>query len=136
MRQGAGRREEFEAIRKALFQGLSDQQIKTVLESTSGLGKKWLLIVPFYSSSRLSDCAVFVGLHVKTLLSGLGVVCRQYGARMVEVGHAKVCVHRQRWSTAPYEQVKRAIATALSKILGVAVVVEPVIETNAWRNDT
>jgi hypothetical protein len=135
IRQGVRCNKEFEAIRKALFQDLTDQQIKTVLESGSGLGKKWLSIVPFYSSLRLSDFEISAGLHVKTLLPGPGVVCRQCGVRTVEVGHAEVCVHRQRWSTARHEQVKRAIASALSKIPGVAVVVEPLIEGTARRND-
>ena len=125
----------FKETRTQLFLTLTDQQIKTVLESASGLGKKWLSIVPFHASLQLSNFQISAGLHVKTLLPGLGIVCRQCGVRTVEVGHAEVCVHRQRWSTARHEQVKRAIASALSKIQGVAVVVEPLIGGTARRND-
>lgn len=125
----------FEATRKALFSNLSDQQIKTILESSTGLGKKWLSIVPFHASLRLSDFEVSAGLHIKTLLPAPGGVCRHCGIRTLEVGHAEVCVHRQKWNTARHEQVKRAIASALSKIPGVAVVVEPLIGGTVRRND-
>ena len=125
----------FEATRKELLSNLTDQQIKTILESSTGLGKKWLSIVPFHASLRLSDFEVSAGLHVKTLLPRPGGVCPECGTRTLEVGHAEVCVHRQRWNTARHEQVKRAIASALSKIQGVAIVVEPLIGGTARRND-
>ncbi|MGV2364916.1 MAG UNVERIFIED_CONTAM: hypothetical protein MIN83_26280, partial [Paenibacillus polymyxa] len=125
----------FEETRRQLFLTLTDQQIKTVLESATGLGKKWLSVVPFHAQLRLTDFQVSTGLHIKTLISGPGVVCNQCGLQTLEVGHAEVCVHRQSWSTARHEQVKRAIASALSKIQGVAVVVEPLIGGTARRND-
>ena len=125
----------FEATRKQLFSNLTDQQIKTTLESSTGLEKKWLSIVPFHASLRLSDFDISAGLHIKTLLPAPGGVCRHCGTRTLEVGHAEVCIHRLRWNTARHEQVKRAIASALSKIQGVAVVVEPLIGGTARRND-
>ena len=125
----------FEETRKQLFLKLTDQQIKTVLESATGLGKKWLSIVPFHAQLQLTDFQVSTGLHVKTLIPGPGAVCNQCGLQTLEVGHAEVCVHRHNWSTARHEQVKRAIASALSKIQGVAVVVEPLIGGTARRND-
>ena len=125
----------FEETRKQLFLNLSDQQIKTVVESATGLGKKWLSIVPFHAQLQLTDFQVSTGLHVRTLVPGPGAVCNQCGLRTHEVSHAEVCVHRQRWNTARHEQVKRAIASALSRIQGVAVVVEPLIGGTARRND-
>jgi hypothetical protein len=33
-----------------------------IIESASGLGKKWLFVVPFYQSLRLTDFEVSAGL--------------------------------------------------------------------------
>jgi hypothetical protein len=125
----------FEEKQKALFARLTDQQIKTVLESASSLGKKWLTVIPYYQSLRLTDFEISAGLHAKTLHSGTRPVCTRCGIFSSEVGHAEVCPHRARWNTARHEQVKRAIASAFSKMQGVTVVVEPLIEGTARRND-
>jgi hypothetical protein len=37
--------------------------ISLSIESASGLGKKWLFVVPFYQSLRLTDFEVSAGLH-------------------------------------------------------------------------
>jgi hypothetical protein len=71
---------EFERQQKALFTRLTDQQIKTVLESTIGLGKKWLSVIPFYQSLRFTDFEISAGIHAKTLHPGISPVC---GANVV-----------------------------------------------------
>ena len=125
----------FARQQEQLLSRLTDQQIKTVLESASGLGRRWLSVVPFHQSLRLTDFEVSAALHVKTLHPGSGPVCTQCGTLTIEAGHAEVCTQRDRWNTARHEQVKRAIAAALSKIRGVTIVVEPLIDGTARRND-
>jgi hypothetical protein len=120
--------------RDALFSTLDDTKTKTIIESSSGLGKKWLSVVPFYQSLRLSDFEVSSALHVRTLHTGSGAVCSGCGC-LNFAGHAEVCTERTRWNIARHEQVKRAIATALCKIEGVQVAVEPHIGNTNRRND-
>jgi hypothetical protein len=126
--------DEFDRQREALFTTLDDHQIKTIIESASGLGKKWLSIVPFYQSLRLSDFEVSSAMHVRTLHTGSGAVCTQCGV-LNSAGHAEVCVGRKRWNIARHEQVKRTIASTLSKLEGVRVAVEPFIGETNRRND-
>jgi hypothetical protein len=45
----------FELKKEALFSNLNDHQIKPIIESASGFGRKWLAIIPFYQALRLSD---------------------------------------------------------------------------------
>jgi hypothetical protein len=124
----------FNKQRDDLFTLLDDTQTKTIIESSSGLGKKWLSVVPFYQSLRLSDFEVSSALHVRTLHTGSGTVCAGCGCNNF-AGHAEVCTERTRWNIARHEQVKRAIAAALTKIEGVQVAVEPHIGNTARRND-
>jgi hypothetical protein len=85
------------------------------------------LCYPLLPVSSTPDFEVSAGLHAKTLHPGIGPVCGLCGVFTNEVGHAEVCPHRARWNTARHEQVKRAIASALSKIQGVTVVLEPLV---------
>ena len=124
----------FEEQRNTLLCELDGHQIKTIIESASGLGKKWLFVVPFYQSLRLTDFEVSAGLHARTLHPGSDSACAQCHA-LNEIGHADVCVHRKRWNIARHEQVKRAIASTLSRIEGATVTVEPHIGETNRRND-
>jgi len=122
------------AQRDALLATLDDHEMKTILESASGLGRKWLEVIPYYGSLRLSDFEVSGALHLRTLHPGSEVICPQCGNRNC-VGHAETCTGRARWVVARHEQVKRAIAASLSKIEGVQVSVEPFIAQTNRRND-
>ena len=126
--------EVFECQRNALLNELDGHQMKTIIESASGLGKKWLFVVPFYQSLRLTDFEVSTGLHSRTLHPGSDSACPQCHA-LNAIGHADICVHRKRWNIARHEQVKRAIASTLSKIEGATVAVEPHIGETNRRND-
>jgi hypothetical protein len=103
------------AQRDALLATLDDHEMKTILESASGLGRKLLEVIPYYGSLRLSDFEVSAALHLRTLHPGSEVICPQCGNRNC-VGHAETCTGRARWVVARHEQVKRAIAASLSKI--------------------
>jgi hypothetical protein len=122
----------FDKTRETLFTNLNDQQIKQVLESASGFGKRWLSVVPFYQALRLTDFEISAGLHFKTL--EVGPVC-PLCSQPNFAGHAEVCTRRKRWNIARHEQVKRAIGAALSKVEGARVIVEPHIGETDRRND-
>jgi hypothetical protein len=85
----------FEETRRQLFLTLTDQQIKTVLESATGLGKKWLSVVPFHAQLRLTGrrrwlaspahvgrYSSFVGerrpQHVRLPASGVHIGCKPH----------------------------------------------------------
>lgn len=124
----------FELKKEALFSNLNDHQIKTIIESASGFGRKWLGIIPFYQALRLSDFEVSSALHLRTLHPGPTMVCPLCGI-INSPGHAEVCQKRKKWNIARHEQVKRAIATALNQVEGVRVEVEPHIGETRRRND-
>jgi hypothetical protein len=124
----------FKTNRNNLLATLDAQQSKTIIESASGLGRKWLSVIPYYQGLRLTDFAVSAGLHLRTLHPGSNIVCSLCASENAP-GHAEVCVGRKRWITARHEQVKRAIASALGRIQGVRVTVEPSIGTTTRRND-
>lgn len=124
----------FEAQRDELFDRLDDHQIKTVLESASGLGRKWLSVIPYHEGLRLNNFEVSAALHLRTLHSGSDTVCSQCGVPNT-AGHAEVCVNGAPWFIARHEQVKYAIRDTLKTIQGVQVAVEPHIGETNRRND-
>ncbi|KAI5448750.1 hypothetical protein NCC49_000977, partial [Naganishia albida] len=126
--------EMFKAKRDTLLTTLDAQQSKTIIESASGLGRKWLSVIPYYQGLRLTDFEISAGLHLRTLHPGSTTVCSLCSAEN-SAGHAEVCVGRKRWVTARHEQVKRAIASSLNRIQGVRVEAEPSIGATNRRND-
>ena len=124
----------FEAQQEDLLRTLDAHQIKTVLESASGLGRKWLSVIPYYEKLRLSDFEISSALHLRTLNFGSDTVCSQCGV-LNSAGHAEVCRNAAPWFIARHEQVKYAIRDALSTVQGVQIDVEPVIGRTNRRND-
>jgi hypothetical protein len=123
----------FEAQQDALFRTLDSHQIKTILESASGLGRKWLSVIPFHQALRLTDFEVSAALHHRTLNPG-SAVCSMCGI-LNSAGHAEVCTKGTKWTIARHEQVKYAIKRALETAEGVQVRVEPFIADTNRRND-
>jgi hypothetical protein len=123
----------FEEQQEALFRTLDSHQIKTVLESASGLGRKWLSVIPFHQGLRLTDFEISAALHHRTLHPG-SAVCTMCGI-LNSAGHAEVCTKGTKWTIARHEQVKYAIKRALETAEGVQVRVEPFIADTNRRND-
>jgi hypothetical protein len=124
----------FKRQRDDLLATLNDHTIKTIVESSSGLGRKWLSVIPYYQSLRLTDFEISAALHIRTLHPGFWLVCQSCGIQN-DQGHAEVCPGRQQWAMARHEQVKRAIGGALRVIEGMQVDLEPLIGTTSRRND-
>jgi hypothetical protein len=123
----------FEAQQETLLNTLDDHQIKTVLESASGLGRKWLSVIPFHQGLRLTDFEISAALHHRTLHPG-SAVCPMCGI-LNSAGHAEVCTKGTKWTIARHEQVKYAIKRALETAEGVQVRLEPFIADTNRRND-
>jgi hypothetical protein len=123
----------FEVQQASLLRTLDNQQVKTILESASGLGRKWLSVIPFYEGLRLSDFEISAALHHRTLNPG-SAVCSLCGI-INSAGHAEVCKKGTAWFVARHEQVKYAIKRTLETIEGVKVAVEPYIANTNRRND-
>jgi hypothetical protein len=125
--------EVFLATRDALFESLNPQEAKSVAEASSLLGRKWLSVIPFSPTLRLTDFEVSAALHARTLLPGSASHCRHCGSPN-HLGHHEVCQQRAPWTVARHEQAKYAIGAALSTVEGVQVRVEPLI-TGTNRSD-
>jgi hypothetical protein len=85
----------FKTNRNNLLATLDAQQSKTMIESASGLGRKWLSVIPYYQGLRLTDFEVSAGLHLHTLHPGSSIVCSLCASENAP-GHAEVCVGRKR----------------------------------------
>jgi len=123
----------FEAQQEALLNSLDAQQTKQILESASGLGRKWLSVIPYHQGLRLSDFEVSAALHHRTLSPG-SAICSLCGV-VNTAGHPEVCKKGTPWFVARHEQVKYAIKRTLETIEGVRVAVEPHIANTNRRND-
>jgi hypothetical protein len=126
-------RKAFEAQQEALLNSLDAQQTKQILESASGLGRKWLSVIPYHQGLRLSDFEVSAALHHRTLSPG-SAICSLCGV-VNTAGHPEVCKKGTPWFVARHEQVKYAIKRTLETIEGVRVAVEPHIANTNRRND-
>jgi hypothetical protein len=65
--------------RDSLFETLNTLEQQNMVESGSLLGRKWLSVIPFNPSLRLSDFEISAALHLRTLFTGVGTHCRHYG---------------------------------------------------------
>jgi hypothetical protein len=124
----------FEVERERLFGSISQLGQQSVLEAASALGRKWLSVIPYYQSLRLTDFEVSSALHIRTLLIGHWVQC-QFCGIINEIGHDEVCGARRSWVLARHEQVKRAVGDALEGIPGARIELEPAIGMTQRRND-
>ncbi|GFZ50354.1 hypothetical protein JCM24511_08111, partial [Saitozyma sp. JCM 24511] len=114
--------EAFLATRDSLLESLDPHSVKSVIEASSLLRRKWL------------DFDVSAALHARTLLPGAATHCRHCGVQN-QLGHDKICHRRAPWTMARHEQAKRAVGTALATVEGVQVHLEPFITGTQRRND-
>jgi hypothetical protein len=117
-----------------LLEELDEHRRQSVVEASSVLGRKWLNIIPFNPSLRLTNFEVSAGLHLRTLCSGTWVACRSCGEAN-SFGHDEVCARRAPWFVVRHERVKRLIGRALASIPDCRVNIEPPIGSTRRRND-
>lgn len=55
--------------REGLFDGMEDAERKFMVENCSILGRKWLLIIPYYPSLVFDNAFILTNLHDRTLIS-------------------------------------------------------------------
>ncbi len=124
----------FEAKREAVMAKLDDAQRKTIVESGSVFGRKWLSVIPYYQPLRLSDFEVASELHRRTLAAPSRPSCRLCGD-VATFGHDEVCNwRRDRHTIARHDQVVLVIGHALQSLYA-RIDIEPHTYEGRRRND-
>jgi len=125
----------FEARHRDLFLTLSLAEAQSVHESATYLGRRWLSIIPFNSSLKLSDFELSAALHHRTLCPSKRTYCQHCGSRN-EIMHDEVCPARPKWRIARHEQLKHTLADALGRCPSLGKVrIEPYIPGTHLRTD-
>jgi hypothetical protein len=108
---------------------------RTLAENSTVLGRRWLSVIPFNKSLRLSDFEVAGALLFRTLCSGSKLNCPHCG-QFNGLGHDDVCEKRGRYRVARHEILKRIMCEALvsSGAFG-TVSLEPNVPNGPQRTD-
>lgn len=125
----------FEATHNDLLLTLSVAEAQSVQESATYLGSRWLSIIPFHSSLRLSDFELSAALHHRTLSPSKRTYCQHCGIRN-EIMHDEVCPARPKWRIARHELLKYTLVDALSRCSSLGKVrAEPYVSGTHLRTD-
>lgn len=124
----------FETRSEALLAKLGDKERKTLVESSSSLGRKWLSTIPWNSTQRLSDFEVSAALHYRTLLPSTSI-CQRCGA-LPTLGHSETCSRGSTWKYSRHNAILHTIGDAIKSVDGTRVDIEPSsIGVTNQRND-
>jgi hypothetical protein len=127
--------DQFETRHRALMAQCTPQECLSIMEASSYLGRRWMSIIPFNNSLRLSDFEVSNALHLRTLLPGHATHCHHCGLPN-ELTHHESCRHRPKWTLARHEQVKYAIADGLKRCPSLGqLTIEPYVPGTQLRTD-
>jgi hypothetical protein len=127
--------EVFEARHKHLLSTLSPPEVQAIQESATYLGRRWLSIIPFHPSLKLSDFELSAALHHRTLSPSHRTYCHHCGLRN-EIMHDEVCPARPKWRIARHEQLKHTLANALARSPSLGKVrIEPFVAGTHLRTD-
>jgi hypothetical protein len=125
----------FEARHRDLLLTLSSAEAQAVQESATYLGRRWLSIIPFHPSLKLSDFELSAALHHRTLCPSKRAYCQHCGSRN-EIMHDEVCPARPKWRIARHELLKHTLADALTRSPSLGKVrVEPFVPGSHLRTD-
>jgi hypothetical protein len=125
----------FEARHKRLVSTLSLAEPQTIQKSATYLGRRWLSIIPFHPSLKLSDFELSAALHLRTLSPSHRTYCQHCGTRN-EIMHDEVCSAEPEWRIARHEQLKHTLADALTRSPSLGKVrVEPFVPGSHLRTD-
>ena len=125
----------FEARHRDLLLTLSSAEAQAVQESATYLGRRWLSIIPFHPSLKLSDFELSAALHHRTLCPSKRTYCQHCGSRN-EIMHDEVCPARPKWRIARHELLKHTLADALGRCPSLGKVrIEPYIPGTHLRTD-
>jgi hypothetical protein len=127
--------DQFEARHRSLMTECTPQERLLITEASSYLGRRWMSIIPFNNSLKLSDFEVSSALHLRTLLPAHATHCHHCGLPN-EPAHHEACIHRPKWTLARHEQVKYAIADGLKACSSLGqVTIEPYVPGTELRTD-
>ena len=127
--------DQFGTRHRSLITGCTPQERLLITEASSYLGRRWMSIIPFNNSLRLSDFEISSALHLRTLLPAHATHCHHCGLPN-EPAHHEACIHRPKWTLARHEQVKYAIADGLKACPSLGqLTIEPYVPGTELRTD-
>lgn len=118
----------------AILEGLNDPGRKRLIENASGIGKRWLNVVPYFQPLRLSNQEVATGLHDRTLVGSSLAICSFCGSDS-PLGHDELCRSRNSWAQRRHDSINRIIHRGLQSVEGAVVSIEPRTLEGQRRND-
>ena len=125
----------FEARHRDLLLTLSLAEVQSVQESATYLGRRWLSIIPFHSSLKLSDFELSAALHHRTLSPSKRTYCQHCGIRN-EIMHDEICPARPKWRIARHELLKHTLVDVLTRCPSLGKVrIEPYVPGTHLRTD-
>lgn len=121
--------------RKGMLATMDKLPRRMLAENSTVLGRRWLSVIPFNKSLKLTDYEVSAALHYRTLHAGSRASCH-YCSQMNALGHDDVCEKRPRYRVARHELLKCAITDALecTPVMG-RVTMEPYNPGTRLRTD-
>ena len=122
------------ARREELLASLGDKERKTLVESGTVLGRRWLSAIPWNASQTLSDFEISSALHYR-LLTPSSSPCGFCGS-VATFGHDEVCSARLKFTYLRHNAIVHSLEEALKTVSGTRVEVEPAsIGQTMERND-
>lgn len=99
----------------AIFTGLSDVEMKLIVENSSSLGRRWLSTIPYYQPLRLTDFEISTGINYRLLSPSPNTSCSWCGSSN-NLGHDEVCRTRPLRTVARHDSVVRVLYAALRTV--------------------
>jgi len=125
----------FEARHRDLLVTLSPAEAQSVQESATYLGRRWLSIIPFHTSLKLSNFELSAALHHRTLCPSERAYCHHCGSQN-EIMHDEVCPARPKLRIARHELLKHTLTDALGRSTSLGrVKLEPFVPGTHLRTD-
>jgi len=117
-----------------LLKNMDDKARKLLVEAASPIGRKWISIIPYNPTLRLSDYDVATGLAYRLQSPSDTGHCLWCGDKS-ELGHDELCLTRPRATIGRHDAVVRTIGRYLASDHSTQVEIEPHTQEGRRRND-
>jgi hypothetical protein len=120
--------------RDALLKDMDDKARKLLMEAASPIGRKWISIIPYNPTLRLSDYDVATGLAYRLQSPSETGHCLWCGDK-AELGHDELCLVRPRGTIGRHDAIVRTVGRYLASDHSTQVEIEPHTQEGRRRND-
>jgi len=120
--------------RDNLLKDMDDKARKLLTEAASPIGRKWISIIPYNPTLRLSDYDVATGLAYRLQSPPETGHCLWCGDK-AELGHDELCLTRPRGTIGRHDAIVRTIGRYLASDHSTQVEIEPHTQEGRRRND-